>query len=405
MTTRPDTSDNPLREVRTADDLLRYFVRQLDWPLEDEDLLEDPEDLMFDWDLEEMGIPQAASRPIERVRQVRPFTETQPWGIFFVELAAQKLLIGQIRKILAKLVDRRRVGSHPNQRTWALDDLIFFVTTGSDDSIELHLLVFMKVEGRTEFRCLSWRPTDTNRRLRRLDRDLLPQMNWPYDEEDTEAWREAWRKPFTLKPGEVITTSARLVDRMARTAQDLRQQISEEIEDEKGVGPFSRLLNDIRQQLIANVDEEWFADMCAQTLVYGLLGSRVSDPDGFGATPVLSAVPISNPFLSASFEQVHEEVTELDLEGSGLGQLSADLRDSDVEAILDDFGSTAKGGDPVIHFYEEFLKKYDPKMRADSGAFFTPEPVVEFMVRGVDYLLRTRFGLEAGIADSTNWGG
>ena len=76
---------------------------------------------------------------------------------------------------------------------------------------------------------------------------------------------------------------------------------------------------------------------------------------------------------------------------------------TDVEAILDDFGSTAKGGDPVIHFYEEFLRKYDRKMRADAGAFYTPEPVVEFMVRGVDELLKTRFGLDAGIADSSTW--
>ena len=59
-------------------------------------------------------------------------------------------------------------------------------------------------------------------------------------------------------------------------------------------------MNDIREQLVADVDEDRFSDMCAQTLVYGLLGSRVSDPDGFGATPVLSVVPLGNPFLFLS---------------------------------------------------------------------------------------------------------
>ena len=75
-----------------------------------------------------------------------------------------------------------------------------------------------------------------------------------------------------------------------------------------------------------------------------------------------------------------------------------------MEAVLDQFGSTAKGGDPVIHFYEEFLKRYDRKMRADAGAFYTPQPVVAFMVRAVDSVLRDKFGLGMGIVDPATWG-
>ena len=406
MTTRPDTALDRLRNVHNAERLLRYFIDELHWPLEDEDRLEDEdiEELTFDWDPEDLGIPNQGTSPIERVRQVRPFTTDQPWGIFFVELTTQRLLVGQIRKILNKLVTRRRTTArHADRRSWALDDLIFVVTTGSGHTTELHLLVFFDVQGKIEFRCLTWRPTDSTRRLHRLADELLPQLAWPDDEHDIAAWRSAWKNPFTLRIGETIDSAARLADRMSRTARDLRDQIKQALTDENGEGPFTELMNDIREQLVADVDEDRFSDMCAQTLVYGLLGSRVSDPDGFGATPVLSAVPLSNPFLSAFFEQVHGEAAELDLEGSGIDQLIADLRVTNVEAILDDFGSTVKGGDPVIHFYEEFLKKYDSKMRADAGAFYTPEPVVEFMVRGVDHLLRTRFGLQAGIADPATW--
>ncbi|MFN6119459.1 MAG: type ISP restriction/modification enzyme, partial [Actinomycetes bacterium] len=81
----------------------------------------------------------------------------------------------------------------------------------------------------------------------------------------------------------------------------------------------------------------------------------------------------------------------------------ADLRETNVEAILDQFGASSRGGDPVIHFYEEFLERYDRKIRADAGAFYTPQPVVEFMVRTVDSILRDRFGLAAGIADEATW--
>ena len=122
-----------------------------------------------------------------------------------------------------------------------------------------------------------------------------------------------------MRPGQVIDSAARLADRMSRTARDLRDQITEAIGAEDGEGPFSELMDDIRRQLVADVDADRFADMCAQTLVYGLLGSRVTDPDGFGATPALSTIPLSNPFLSSLFERIHGEATELDLEGSGAG--------------------------------------------------------------------------------------
>ncbi|MCY4370671.1 MAG: N-6 DNA methylase [bacterium] len=401
MTKLRDIRSDRLRSVRTADELLRYFIDELDWPLEDETL--EDEDLTFDFDLEVPGVPSKAPSPIKRVRQVRPFTPSQPCGIFFVELTGPRLLITRLRGLLATLISRRKAARDADRRSWDLDDLIFVVTTGEGDATELHLLVFFEVAAKVEFRCLSWRPADSTPKLRRLAEELLPKLRWPDDEHDMEAWRSAWRSPFTLQPGYAIRSAARLADRMARTARDLRDQIREALADEDGQGPFSELMVCIRQQLVADINEERFADMCAQTLVYGLLGSRVTDPDGFGATPVLSAIPLSNAFLSAFFEQVHGQASELDLEGSGLEQLIADLRKTDVEAILDDFGATTKGGDPVIHFYEEFLKKYDRKLRAEAGAFYTPEPVVEFMVRGVDEILRTRFGLEAGIADPATW--
>ena len=404
MTSGNEETIERLRRARSADDLLRYFIEELDWPLEDETLLEDEnlDELIFEEDLEELGLPIQMRSQIERIRQVRPFTTDQPWGIFFVDLAGTRLLITRLRAFLRTLIRRRRSVAG-NRRSWDIDDLIFVVTTGSGESVELHLLVFFKVEGKEVLRCLSWRPAEPTRRLQRVAVELLPQLTWPERQENVEQWKANWRAPFTLQPGETISSAARLADRMARTARGLRDQIRQAMEQEQGEGPFSELMEDIRKQLVADVDEKSFSDMCAQTLVYGLLGSRVSDPDGFGATPVLSVVPLSNPFLAAFFEQVHGEVSELDLEGSGLNQLIADLRETDVEAILDEFGSTTKGGDPVIHFYEEFLTQYDPKIRANAGAFYTPEPVVEFMVRGVDQILKTRFGLKAGIADSSTW--
>ena len=63
-----------LRSARSAEDLLRYFVEELDWPLEDETLLEDEDldELIFEEDLEELGIPLRIRSRFDRIRQVRP---------------------------------------------------------------------------------------------------------------------------------------------------------------------------------------------------------------------------------------------------------------------------------------------------------------------------------------------
>lgn len=397
-----------LRRIRNFAALCAFLAGDLGWPLDDHLLVaEDLDDITFDWDADELGIPAEQVKRVASIRQLQPLTASQPWGIFFVELTGERLLVTPLRRLLQALVTKKRAGHGPGRPSWDRDDLLFVVTTQGSDGVEMHLLAFFDSDTSTpEVRSLPWQPTtSTDRHLRRVATELLPKLAWPDAdvEADPAAWRAEWREAFKLRPGEAIRSADRLADRMALTAADLRTQISEALDDEDGDGPFNDLLDEVRDQLVAGVDADRFADMCAQTLVYGMLSARVTDPDGFGVSPVLSSVPLTNRFLAAFFERVHDQAVELDLEGSGLEQFVADLKASKVEAILDQFGSTAKGGDPVIHFYEEFLKRYDAKMRADAGAFYTPQPVVEFMVRTVDQILRDRFGLELGVADPSTW--
>jgi hypothetical protein len=79
------------------------------------------------------------------------------------------------------------------------------------------------------------------------------------------------------------------------------------------------------------------------------------------------------------------------------------LRDADMEAVLGDFGDRNPQEDPAIHFYELFLKEYDPKKRMQRGVFYTPRPVVSFIIRSVHETLQKDFGLEDGLADTTTW--
>jgi predicted helicase len=75
-----------------------------------------------------------------------------------------------------------------------------------------------------------------------------------------------------------------------------------------------------------------------------------------------------------------------------------------MEAVVRDFGDRNPQEDPVIHFYEHFLAAYDKKQKVSRGVFYTPRPVVSYIVRSVDELLRTEFGLADGLADTTTWG-
>lgn len=350
-----------------------------------------------------MGIAADQAPSLSVVRQLRPLTAAQPWGIFFVQFQGRKLPITVLRRLLRAVVTKKRATSGVH-RTWKLDDLLFFTSTDTGESVDLHLIAFFEAGGvLPEVRSLPWNPVHSPRaHLQRLAWELLPHLEWPTEPGAVEEWRLGWREAFKLRHGAALASASELVRRMAETAHGLREGLEAALSHEDGVGPITTLLEEIRREL-ANVDEERFADMCAQTLVYGALTSRITDPEGFGASPVLTAVPLANPFLASFFEQVHDQVAALDLDAESLAGMIADLRETDVEAILDQFGATAAGGDPVIHFYENFLAEYDSGIRAEVGAFYTPQPVVECIVSLVDSALRDRIGLEQGVADDATW--
>jgi hypothetical protein len=398
----PKVRADDLRKVRTLDDVLEFLSDDLDWPIEADDL----EDATFEWDPDELGLPPERVPHLISLRQLRPLETNQPWGIFFLEFDGPRLPLTALRHLLSKLVTKKRATGGGTLKTWKLSDLLFIVTTDSGDSVELHFLAFNDAESRpAEVLSIPWRPGQSPvQHLNRIADELLPHLAWPEDPRATNAWRNEWRAAFKLRHGEAIRSAALLAERMADTAKALRSEIADALAAEKASGPLHRLMGEVKEQLVGSVNDATFADMCAQTLVYGLLTSRITDPLSFGASPTLTSVPLANPFLAAFFDEVQEQASILDLAGIGLEQLVADLRATNVEAVLDQFGSNARGGDPVIHFYEEFLQRYDRKMRADAGAFYTPQPVVEFITRTVDSILRERFGLELGIADGSTWG-
>ncbi|GAF96699.1 unnamed protein product, partial [marine sediment metagenome] len=145
-----------------------------------------------------------------------------------------------------------------------------------------------------------------------------------------------------------------------------------------------------------------FADMYAQTICYGLFTAKCNHEgkEAFTRRNAQWAIPKTNPFL----RKIFAEIAGPDLDERitwAVDDLAELLNHADIAAILKDFGKRTRQEDPVVHFYETFLAAYDPKMREARGVYYTPEPVVSYIVKSVDHILKNDFGLPDGLADSS----
>jgi predicted helicase len=151
-----------------------------------------------------------------------------------------------------------------------------------------------------------------------------------------------------------------------------------------------------RTALESDIDAKTFADVYAQTFTYGLFLSWLSTEGNFDRTKAINALPHAVPPIRALLQQDYfnlEESLAWIIEG-----ICADLNRCDRTAILSKFQSSNQ--DPMIHFYEPFLAAYDAKLREARGSYYTPDPVVDFIVRAVDELLVSVFGKE-GLQDES----
>lgn len=146
-----------------------------------------------------------------------------------------------------------------------------------------------------------------------------------------------------------------------------------------------------------------FADMYAQTIAYGLFSARLHDPTlpTFSRQEADKLIPKSTPFIRWLFKQISSDDEFDERIAHIIDDLVAIFLHCNVEQILHNYGKGTKMQDPIIHFYETFLAEYDGAMRKKRGVYYTPQPVVQFIVRGIDHLLKSEFGLSMGLADTS----
>ena len=403
----PDPDVDRLRSIKTFPSLVKYLRDELDWPIESEDF----DDLTFDYEPEELGIDAKNAAKIQEIKQLRPLESNQPWGIFFVKFEPKRLPVVALRRVLRSLVIKKRASAaRAQQATWQLHDLLFISSYGESEHRDITFAHFSEdpsVGDLPTLRVLGWDDEDTALHLGHAHHTLKEKLRWPDDPDDLNSWRTSWSSAFVLRHREVITTSQQLAVRLADLARSIRKRVNAVLAVESEQGPLRQLMLAFQQALIHDLDDDDFADMYAQTIAYGLLSARVSRPAGLVADDVAQMVPITSPFLRElmeTFLTVGGRKDRIDFDELGVSEVVDVLREAKMEAVLRDFGDKNPQEDPVIHFYELFLKEYDAKKRMQRGVFYTPRPVVSFIVRSVDELLRVEFGLEDGLADTTTWG-
>jgi hypothetical protein len=405
-----------LRHIRTFNQLVRYLEDELGWPLDGYGV----DDLTFVYEADELGLKPSDAAKVKKIRQLRPLDSKQPWGIFFIEFDRKKLPVVVLRRILSHLVVKKRASANQADRAaWSAEDLLFISAFGEEeDGRELTFAHFHQETGDLPtLRVLGWDGGDTELKLEHLEKKLKEHLHWQGPRESIEQWRMRWTGIFRHRVGHSINTADMLAEAMAHLATRIRDAAKTLIDRETDKGPLRKLHEAFKTHLIHDLTEEGFADTYAQTITYGLLTAAISRTEmsegkhgtALVASNVTDMVPVTNPFLKEmlqTFLQVGGRKGGIDFDELGVQDVVELLRgdETDLPAILLDFNNKTRGEDPVLHFYEHFLSAYNKKLKIQRGVFYTPQPVVSYIVRSVHELLQTEFGLEHGLADTTTWG-
>lgn len=385
--------------IRDFPTLLEYLRDELDWPFYEENW----DDNAFDENPENLGIDAKHSVKIKSLRQLRPSEESGPWGIFYLEFEAQRLPVVVLRRILRALVPKKRASANAaERRVWNSNDLLFICAGGETSHRALTFAHFRAIEAHhvAQLRTFGWDEREQN--FYSLQNLNLKQLDWKH--------QPNWGAAFTAEHGRTIKDSRELAIHLAHFARRTKDLALELLKLETDDGKLHLLHRAFQKSLLADLDEAQFADTIAQTIAYGLFAGRATGKklSSLGLADLGGMIPETNPFLRELFREFIEvsvdfKTHRVDFDDLGVVELVEFLNDVPIENVLADFGRQSGGGtqDPVIHFYETFLKEYDAKARVQRGVYYTPKPVVDFIVRGVDSLLRSELGCALGLADSS----
>lgn len=196
-----------------------------------------------------------------------------------------------------------------------------------------------------------------------------------------------------------VFSAETLASELAKRTRFLRDEVvaKELDEEEKGKGPIYGFYTAFKKYLIADLEEKGFADIYSQTITYGLFAARTRANGTFNRKLAFDLIPPTIGILRDVFQFISLGKLPLQMEVI-IDDIAEVLQAAEVSNILHEYYRKGKGEDPIVHFYETFLNIYDPATREKRGVYYTPEPVVKYIVRAIHDLLKTHFDLQDGLA-------
>jgi type I restriction-modification system DNA methylase subunit len=196
-------------------------------------------------------------------------------------------------------------------------------------------------------------------------------------------------------------TAQTLAVALADRTRFLQRQVLDQLIDDEQQDRSSELVNlmaEFKQVLMSDLTTDTFADLYAQTITYGLFAARMHVTGTFTRQTALNGIPATIGILRRLFKYISIGDTP-----ERLGVIIDDIADvltvADTNAMFQEYDKNSR--DPIADFYETFLATYDPKKREEHGVYYTPQPVVSYIVRSVDTILRDTFGKPDGLADNS----
>lgn len=336
--------------------------------------------------------------------------DTQPIAVgFYSEL--NQLNDREIKAFLTSLEQQQEIYGHYVDRVNEDQPVMYILLPKVEETGRVALV--LPTEGKLrqrQIQTFAWNdPQLLNSRLPRLHQDSLPIADKALVSTPLVEW------VFY----DSVATAKELAQRLAEVTRQIEKVIPDVYAAESSNGYLHQLLTSFQKELLPNLkvsstdEKEYsFADIYAQTVAYGLFTARVFSYERnqddlqtteFNRQTAWELLPETNPFLRRLFQDISER-SPLELGDElieAIVEIISYLRVAKMEVILRDFHQKINQEDIVIRFYEDFLAAYKPQMRERRGVYYTPQPVVSYIVRSVDHILKQDFGLQDGLADAT----
>src|SRR5579859_3929979 len=180
---------------------------------------------------------------------------------------------------------------------------------------------------------------------------------------------------------------------MARIARAISEPFSTAFEQDSASTALCAAYHQCREmQPTISITE--FADMASHLFIYSCFVARyyhnTADSTTFQRQHITAILSYAHPL----HRQCVEAIMSMESLATSVDEVVSLLATLDRQSIDGAFQD-----DPLTHFYEHFLLCYNPRLRASHGIYYTPQPVISYITRSIDYLLRSRFACRNGLAD------